>query len=88
MILSTCVLGADSERMGDAIAEYSVVFASIFHGDDYVCSSCKFLLDNSVIRARTEVVAGLEIQTAISSGTSAVSSSHHYCCVIRYFSMH
>lgn len=33
MILSICVLDADSERMDDAIAEYSVIFPSTFHAD-------------------------------------------------------
>lgn len=76
MISSTCVLDADSERMNDAIAEYSVIFPSIFHGDKITFAAAgNFLLDNSVIKTRTEVVAGLEIQTVISSGTSALSKS-------------
>lgn len=33
MTLSICVLDADSERMDDAIAEYSVIFPSTFHAD-------------------------------------------------------
>lgn len=31
--LSSCVLYAGSESMDDTIAEYSVIFLSIFHGD-------------------------------------------------------
>lgn len=73
MILSTCVLDGDSERMDYATDEYSVIFPSIFHGDKITFTPAgNFIWRTQCLKQELRLWLAWKYRL-ISSGPSAVS---------------